>query len=332
MLQPGRSVNVGGYRYGFNGQEKSDEVAKGSTTALFWEYDSRIGRRWNIDSKPITGISEYAVFNNNPIWFSDPLGDSSIVPLMPRHPVNSVSEVGYVPYNIIGAVVNGGQSLLHKAGDYISATSQADPIAGVNNQISKDFNSVSDFIKSENNYYRTAPWSQIKQDAITFFTTVDNYFKAFENAVVIVSPFKSIDISKSFTLKSSGAVNGLYRRGGNIGPFTSLEVPLQMRTVKKVANQAGIGLNGITLKIVRDPELIGRNLFGQAIKNRIHLYPDAFSSYENLVKTLGHERTHLFQFKTYGFPNELSPEMINMFEKSAMEIEETFYQYYKKNK
>jgi len=38
---------VGGYRYGFNGQEKSDEI-KGegnSYTALFWEYDPRIGRR-----------------------------------------------------------------------------------------------------------------------------------------------------------------------------------------------------------------------------------------------------------------------------------------------
>ena len=45
--------DVGGnaYRYGFNGQEKSDEIkGEGSSyTAEFWEYDPRIGRRWNID-------------------------------------------------------------------------------------------------------------------------------------------------------------------------------------------------------------------------------------------------------------------------------------------
>ena len=75
MLQPGRSVNVSGYRYGFNGQEKSDEVTNGSTTALFWEYDSRIGRRWNMDPKPMIGISEYNTFGGNPIWFNDVLGD-----------------------------------------------------------------------------------------------------------------------------------------------------------------------------------------------------------------------------------------------------------------
>jgi len=64
------------YRYGFNGQEKSDEI-KGegnSYTAEFWEYDPRLGRRWNID--PITKEYEspYAAFSNNPIWFVDASG------------------------------------------------------------------------------------------------------------------------------------------------------------------------------------------------------------------------------------------------------------------
>lgn len=57
--------------------EKSDEI-KGegnSYTAQFWEYDPRIGRRWNLDPKPTAGISEYSAFNNNPIFYSDPLGN-----------------------------------------------------------------------------------------------------------------------------------------------------------------------------------------------------------------------------------------------------------------
>jgi len=69
---------VDDYRYGFNGQEKSDE-SKGDGnryTAQFWEYDSRIGRRWNKDPKPDMSISHYAVLGNSPIWFADPFGDT----------------------------------------------------------------------------------------------------------------------------------------------------------------------------------------------------------------------------------------------------------------
>ena len=63
------------YRYGYNGQEKSPEIADGHTTALYWEYDSRIGRRWNLDPIPVTWESEYATNRNNPILYSDPNGD-----------------------------------------------------------------------------------------------------------------------------------------------------------------------------------------------------------------------------------------------------------------
>ncbi|WP_147320148.1 RHS repeat-associated core domain-containing protein [Chitinophaga silvisoli] len=66
-----------GYRYGFNGQERSDDI-KGegnSYTAQFWEYDPSTGRRWNLDPKPIEGISSYLVLGNNPISNIDPDGD-----------------------------------------------------------------------------------------------------------------------------------------------------------------------------------------------------------------------------------------------------------------
>jgi hypothetical protein len=64
------------YRYSLNGQEKSDEIAPNTTTAQFWEYDSRIGRRWNLDPKPIDGESQYSVFSNSPIWHNDIEGDT----------------------------------------------------------------------------------------------------------------------------------------------------------------------------------------------------------------------------------------------------------------
>ncbi len=41
-------------------------------------YDSRIGRRWNLDIKPVMGLSQYAAFGNNPIFYSDPFGDTTV--------------------------------------------------------------------------------------------------------------------------------------------------------------------------------------------------------------------------------------------------------------
>ena len=81
MVMPGRSYSATSqYRYGFNGQENSDEIFKGSTTALYWEYDSRIGRRWNIDPAVKVAESPYAAFANNPIWFTDHNGADTTLP------------------------------------------------------------------------------------------------------------------------------------------------------------------------------------------------------------------------------------------------------------
>ncbi|MCA6498679.1 MAG: hypothetical protein IM558_13240, partial [Chitinophagaceae bacterium] len=73
MQMPGRKSS-GGYRYGFNGQERSDEIAVGLFSAEYWEYDSRIGRRWNVDPVKKLWQSDYATFSNNPIWKIDPNG------------------------------------------------------------------------------------------------------------------------------------------------------------------------------------------------------------------------------------------------------------------
>jgi YD repeat-containing protein len=78
-LEPGRTyakVAIGNYRYGFGGQEKDDEV-KGSGTsysAEFWEYDPRVGRRWNEDPVALGNSSPYTSLADNPILFSDPIG------------------------------------------------------------------------------------------------------------------------------------------------------------------------------------------------------------------------------------------------------------------
>jgi hypothetical protein len=79
MVMPERKYQGPEYRFGFNGQEKSSEI-KGdgnSYTAEYWEYDPRVGRRWNLDPKQSIEQSLYASLNNNPIVHYDILGDSA---------------------------------------------------------------------------------------------------------------------------------------------------------------------------------------------------------------------------------------------------------------
>ncbi len=76
MQMPGRTYTASfGYRYSINGQEKTPEIAPNTYTAMYWEYDSRIGRRWNVDPAGKIWESPYSVFGANPIRNVDPLGN-----------------------------------------------------------------------------------------------------------------------------------------------------------------------------------------------------------------------------------------------------------------
>src|SRR6478672_1010461 len=73
MQMPGRVYNASSYRYGLNGQEKDTNIQSDHYTAESWEYDSRSGRRWNVDplAHKLPSWSPYAAFACNPILFVD---------------------------------------------------------------------------------------------------------------------------------------------------------------------------------------------------------------------------------------------------------------------
>jgi len=77
MIKSREFVGFDSYKYSLNGQEKDDEIYGdgNATTAMYWEYDTRLGRRWNTDPKPTVEVSAYACFYNNPIAVTDPNGD-----------------------------------------------------------------------------------------------------------------------------------------------------------------------------------------------------------------------------------------------------------------
>jgi len=65
-------------RFAFNGQEKTDEISGGGnhTTALYWEYDTRLGRRWNLDPMAHLRVewTPYNALRCNPVRNVDPSG------------------------------------------------------------------------------------------------------------------------------------------------------------------------------------------------------------------------------------------------------------------
>jgi hypothetical protein len=81
MLQPDRHYTLSeDYNFGFNGMEKDPEITgqEGSHyTAAFWEYDTRIARRWNVDPVDKPWESSYLAFSGNPILLIDPMGDNT---------------------------------------------------------------------------------------------------------------------------------------------------------------------------------------------------------------------------------------------------------------
>jgi RHS repeat-associated protein len=88
------SSNSTASKSGFNGQMKDDEIyGEGNAySAEFWEYDARLGRRWNVDPLPKPHESLYAAFANNPICFIDPDGRDTILVNKGRLNVNKLKD------------------------------------------------------------------------------------------------------------------------------------------------------------------------------------------------------------------------------------------------
>jgi RHS repeat-associated protein len=81
------------FKYGFNGQEKDDEVYGGGNEYDFGDRvcDSRLGRWFSIDPyfKKYASLSPYSCSANNPIWLQDKNGDSIWVTTMTSESKNA---------------------------------------------------------------------------------------------------------------------------------------------------------------------------------------------------------------------------------------------------
>lgn len=92
-----------------------------------------------------------------------------------------------------------------------------------------------------------------------------------------------------------------------------------------------IDTNGITFKIQRSEKLLALPFYGSTDYNnigRIDLFPSAFSSEEELLKTILHEKCHVMQLKKYG--KNFAQQNLDVMEKQAYRFESIFYNMIKK--
>jgi len=133
--------------------------------------------------------------------------------------------------------------------------------------------------------------------------------------------------------RSTEAIGGLgdaalRRSASRAGGLSDLASPMTKAHVKAIAERGGVGLKGVELRIVRDPELVGSGVCGEATTKRITLYPDAFWDDEQLLRTIGHERTHVAQIDLYGEPIMWTQEEWDLYEEAAYGSEQAFVDFF----
>lgn len=116
MAMPDKQWSTGdGYRFGFNGQGKDDEVSEAgnSYTAEYWQYDARLGRRWNVDPVVKKWENPYTCFLNNPVYIVDNKGDNSA-------PVKDANGNSTGQINARFVFINNGVANENDVADYVS--------------------------------------------------------------------------------------------------------------------------------------------------------------------------------------------------------------------
>lgn len=125
-IMPGRNFSSGDYRYGFNGQEKDDEVKNATGTHLnfkFRGYDSRLGRFWSRDplAKDYPWNSPYVFAENDVIRSIDLEGAEKLIQINNKQTMKSslltLKTAGALGSGVleVSISVNGSASLQYAA-------------------------------------------------------------------------------------------------------------------------------------------------------------------------------------------------------------------------
>jgi len=160
MQMPNR--HSGSYRYlGANGQESESEITgdNSHSSAEYWMYDNRLGRRWNIDPVDQISVSNYSAFLNNPLYYSDPFGNDP--PEKKSH------------------VVKDGETVWSIAKNMSRADASNEEINNMKNDLLKWNNLTEESaktIQAGQELYTNdmSRWSQVKENGFTYWKDKEN--------------------------------------------------------------------------------------------------------------------------------------------------------------
>jgi RHS repeat-associated protein len=115
---PGRNFSSSSYRYGFNGQEKDDEIKGVTGSSLEFKYriyDSRIGKFLSVDplSPDYPWYTPYQFAGNTPVWAYDLEG---LEPGYTSWPSPGTNSAAGVPHTLQGITDGYGDVFVRKYG------------------------------------------------------------------------------------------------------------------------------------------------------------------------------------------------------------------------
>lgn len=117
----------------------------------------------------------------------------------------------------------------------------------------------------------------------------------------------------------------------NKGKFAHLSEKMSKKHIRELAKEYDIDLEGISLNIDFNEELLRIPFAGRADPEKmggITFFPNAFRNKEELLRTLYHEKQHVLQFREYGVENV--QENREYFEAVTEALEEDFINTLKK--
>jgi hypothetical protein len=185
-----KSNNTLDYRYGgSNGQEKTDEIAGNGNhyTAEYWEYDTRLGRRWNLDPVVKPWLSIYHVFSLNPVSRKDILGSND-------------SPIYDTEGNLMGTDDQGltGTAVIMKKEDFKQGMKHEDALKS-----NLSYNGLKDDI-AKNKFYKSYKNLPTRPDYDGYLTLSEaNYWYKNGQGKPLFTSLKKIDLSSVYSLGES---------------------------------------------------------------------------------------------------------------------------------
>jgi len=238
MAQPGRKYEQAGksYRYSINGQEKEKELNENITSAEYWMYDSRIGRRWNVDPVVKEYESPYAAFGNNPIWFADPNGSDTSKYLSSKQTVDAIK----VSYEVIKKRLDDKKYSV--GGDY-KAELNAGVAAYYKNNQDLSFGAIAEFSQQVLEYEKGLR-------EVVNAANGGNIFRDYGEKILYnksVSNVQTVLSTQTLVNEKNGQLLAVITMGANVAMGTAAGA---------VGIGAGAGLRGTQIKSTQQQEIV----------------------------------------------------------------------------